>query len=479
MAAQKNKQLPKPFNKAFKQIRYLINNQEKVEDLNNCFSEEYRQFNSSHQTNCKCHDYKVCLESVVEAICALENGKCGDDDGINAEYLHHAPLNLLYRLTRLFNAMMNHSFVPSQYWLGHMIPVIKDPSGNHSDTSNYRGITISSIFTKVFEHVLKGLFSKFLTTSPLQFGFKKKNSTSHAIFCLKEVVNYYINNGSRVYCSFLDASKAFDRLVHSGLFIKMMNKGFPKIFIDVMISWYDGLYCRVLWDGIYSEWFLVSAGVRKGGVLSPDFYGLYVDDLIKLLEASGAGCHFVEKFTAALMYADDTVILAPSLKSLQRLLQICEQYCLDWDIKLNAQKTKNLYFGKGPAPVHQLILNGTPIDWVDCWKYLGVSLVQGPRFACSVDETLKKFYRAINSILRVDGKSDDMTMLRLTKSHCVSVLSYAIEVVHLDNRRQRSKIRVAYNLVFSKLFNYSWRESVTELQHALGCPMWLELVNNW
>ena len=121
------------------------------------------------------------------------------------------------------------------------------------------------------------------------------------------------------------ASKAFDRLVHSGLFQKMIDQNFPKIFIDVIITWYDGLYCRVLWDGTYSAWFLVRAGVRQGGVLSPNFYGLYVDELFSLLESSGIGCYYLKRFAAALMYADDLAIIAPSLKSLQKLLLICEK----------------------------------------------------------------------------------------------------------------------------------------------------------
>ena len=154
-----------------------------------------------------------------------------------------------------------------------MLPIVKDSNGNVSDSSNYRGITISPMLTKIFEHVLKSLFSEYLSTSALQFGFKRKNSTTHAIYCLKQTVDYYINNGSRVYCSFLDASEAFDWLVHTGLFQKMMERNSPKIFIIVIITWYDGLYCRVLWDGTYSAWFLVRAGVRQGGVLSPNFYG--------------------------------------------------------------------------------------------------------------------------------------------------------------------------------------------------------------
>ena len=374
--------------------------------------------------------------------------------------------------------MLTHAFVPEQFRFGYMLPIVKDSNGNLSDSSNYRGITISPMLTKIFEHVLKNLFSEYLTTYPLQYGFKKKHSTTHAIFCLKQTVDYYINNGSRVYCTFLDASKAFDRLVHSGLFMKLIDKKCPKTFIDVIITWYDGLYCRVLWDGAYSSWFLVSAGVRQGGVLSPNFYGLYVDDLFRILQSSGAGCYYVKRFAAALMYADDMAVLAPSLKGLQKLLSLCENYCLEWDIKLNAKKSKNLWFGKGVPPSVILRINNTPISWENKWKYLGVTLVHGPRFSCCIHETLGKFYRAVNSILRVDGRSDDIVMLRLLESHCISILTYAIEVLHVADRRQKSKLRVAYNSIFRKVFHYSWRESVTELQHALDRPTWEELISN-
>ena len=93
--------------------------------------------------------------------------------------------------------------------------------GNHSDTNNYRGITTSPIISKLFEHVLKLVYSDHLLT--LQFGFKEKSCTVYALQCLRETINYYINNGSRVFCTFLDASKAFDRLIHSGLFIILIE----------------------------------------------------------------------------------------------------------------------------------------------------------------------------------------------------------------------------------------------------------------
>ena len=141
-------------------------------------------------------------------------------------------------------------------------------------------------------------------------------------------------------------SKAFDRLVHSGSFLKLIDCGTPKCFLDILINWYGDLRCRVKWDGYFGDWFGISAGVRQGGILSPDFYNIYVDDLIRILQASRIGCHVRDMFAAALLYADDICILAPSLNGLQRLLNICSQYCLDWDICLNPKKTKNMVFGK-------------------------------------------------------------------------------------------------------------------------------------
>ena len=95
-------------------------------------------------------------------------------------------------------------------------------------------------------------------------------------------------------------------------------------------------------------------------------------------------------------------------------------------------------------------------------------LKAGSRFGCSVVERVKSFYRSLNSILRVEGRSDDMVMLRLIESHCVPILSYAIEIIHVADHDERRSLQVAYNsiiasclvierygVVFKKLFHKS------------------------
>ena len=147
----------------------------------------------------------------------------------------HAPLTLFDRLQCSFNATLQHSLAPSQLKLGTIVPIIKDHQGDPDDLHNYRGITLASILSKIFEHVLNIIFAVFLTTSKYQFGFKKKSSTSHAIYCLREAIDYFTERGSNVFCSFLDASKAFDRLVHASLFMKLLQRGLPFIFLNLII----------------------------------------------------------------------------------------------------------------------------------------------------------------------------------------------------------------------------------------------------
>ena len=68
----------------------------------------------------------------------------------------------------------------------HKLVSTQDQHGNSSDTNNYRGITISPIVSKLFEHVLKLVFFEHLQTSEQQYGFKKNSSTVPALHCLKE-----------------------------------------------------------------------------------------------------------------------------------------------------------------------------------------------------------------------------------------------------------------------------------------------------
>ena len=65
-----------------------------------------------------------------------------------------------------------------------------------------------------------------------------------------------------------------------------------------------------------------------------------------------------------------------------------------------------------------------------------------------------------NGILQIEGRSNESVMLQLLESHCLPILTNAIEVIHIANRDERRRLRVAYNSLFRRIFDYRTWESV-------------------
>jgi hypothetical protein len=247
-------------------------------------------------------------------------------------------------------------------------------------------------------------------------------------------------------------------------------------FINLIVYWYRDMQCCVKWNNCFSSWFQVLAGVRQGGVLSPIFYCLYVDELISELIHSGIGCYLRDMFLSCLMYADDMALVAPSMSALRKLLEICGHYCVKWDIKLNPKKSKLMSFGKATGTIAPVSLNGVVLDFVDVWSYLGIDVCSGPVFSCSITDKIKSFYGSLNGILRIEGSCNELVLLRLAEAHCVPILTYGIEIVHVSDPNERRQLQVAYNSLFRRIFCMRKFDSVTELQLLLGRKTWEQLL---
>ena len=151
-----------------------------------------------------------------------------------------------------------------------LIPV---PKGNKDSTKslNYRPISLSSTLSKVLERLLLSVYDEFLSSSHLQFGFKRGFSTSLCTATIKNIVTNYLHRDSPVLGCFLDASKAFDLVDHGILFKILLERGLPLSIVRFLISWYSMQQLRVRWNSSLSDPFKVSNGARQGSVLPPYF----------------------------------------------------------------------------------------------------------------------------------------------------------------------------------------------------------------
>ena len=80
---------------------------------------------------------------------------------------------------------------------------------------------------------------------------------------------------------------------------------------------------------VMSNMFDVSNGVRLGGVISPVLFGIYIDELLLKLKSNGIGCFVGHHFCGAFGYADDIILLCPTLSGLKEIIKICESYSIE------------------------------------------------------------------------------------------------------------------------------------------------------
>ena len=111
------------------------------------------------------------------------------------------------------------------------------------------------------------------------------------------------------------------------------------------MGWYGKLYAHVRWNNCLSDRFGIAAGVRQGGVLSPILFNVYMDDLFKQLQDSIPGCYIGLSFVGCIMYADDILLLSPSVRGLQYLLDVCSNYAAVNDIIFNKDKSVCMVVG--------------------------------------------------------------------------------------------------------------------------------------
>ena len=443
--------------------------------LKHKFEELFSQYSSQHSDD-NIMQYLLSWSEMTEIVAKIKLGKSSSGT-CKPEHVFHGSPTLICHLHLLFNGLIQHGYVPSDFLKGTITPIVKNSQGDLSDPSNYRGITLSCLPAKLFEHAIQLKTGHLLDTDNLQFGFKRKTSTNHALFSLKTTVNHFNERNSSVYVAFLDCTKAFDRISHYGLFSKLIQRGIPLCILLCLIYWYLNMYCNVKWANKLSRDFRVPLGIKQGGINSPDFFGCYVDEIASILRKADVGCHIYGIFLAMILFADDLCLLAPTQKALSIMINLCETYCKEYGLTSNASKSKIIIFSKSHIDHGNLcpsLLNGRDIQYVDSITYLGATIVNHKGFTFSSSNDLSKYYRASNSILRATKKPSEEIMLQLLYSCCIPIITYASAVKEYPSR-QLQDCCTAVNDSLRLIFGYNRWESIRTLRESFGYKSLIDL----
>ena len=293
-----------------------------------------------------CNQYTECVVSphtIEAAILSLKRGKAAGVDAVTTEHLQYGmSKKLCYVLSKVFSVMLSWHVVSPDMLVGTIVPILKKATLNPNDPSSYRPITISTNYSKLLEMIL---MPKDYENSHSQFGFSEGLGIDQATSFLYDTISYFNSKSSPVYACSLDAEKCFDRVWHDGLFFKLL----PRIPLNnwlILYEWYSNLKAVVKWKGYQSPMFRVTRGIRQGSILSPIFFTMFMDDLLKDISGTEHGVRIAKYIFNNFAYADDITLMAATCPGLQVLIDKCQAYAKQWRFTFGIAKTKCITFGK-------------------------------------------------------------------------------------------------------------------------------------
>jgi hypothetical protein len=396
------------------------------------------------------------VERVEKALRELNLSNALDCDRLGVLHLLYAHPAVVTCLSILYKSIIVHGFVPDHFGLSAVIPTVKSNIKSVNDITNFRPISIMPIISKVFEKCVANILNEYFVFNDNQFGFVRNGGCGKALFAFKNIVNYFNERGSKVLCCSLDLTKAFDRINHYALLKAMHQKGMPVYMIKLFADWWGKMKDVVMWRGKSSMSFLVGSGVPQGSLLGGKFFNLMMDSVLEMLKLNDLGCHVGGEFAGALAYADDLILLSPSVICMQEMLTKCSEKLGTMGLKFNVAKCIAIMFGKCvlKSPCKLLVLYNELLPWSLQVNYLGIEFKSGEGIGVELSPRSHKFTGSVASVLRGRVLHNDDIYVNVINSKCMPILFYGLDVLYM-NERDKSRMSVVWNTAFRWILGLS------------------------
>lgn len=397
------------FHSYFKKV-----NSGQTQEVNNP-NVQSNEFINNEQTQNEFINQPFTIEEIQNAIKCLKNNKaCGFDSVLN-EHIKSTCNTLCPLYEKMFNIVLNTGILPESWTLGLIKPIYKQ-KGDKADPSNYRPITLLSCMGKLFTTVLNNRLNKYAENIDLisssQAGFRKGYSTLDNMFILYSLIEMLYAKKKKLFCAFIDLKQAFDTVWRDGLWQKLTECNINGKCYDLIKNMYSNIKSCVMVNGDKTNFFNCNVGLRQGENLSPFLFTVFLNDLesfffrnntnggIECLSSELDDSIYVYLKLFIILYADDTVIVSETQQGLQSALHTYHEYCNEWRLTVNTDKSKIVVFSKGRQQNYCFYFNNSVVEVVKEYKYLGVLFSRSGSFYAAKNHVSSQAQKTMYSLIK-------------------------------------------------------------------------------
>ena len=362
----------------------------------------------------------------------------------------------------IFASSLDSSIFPI-VWAKGIITVIPK-SGNLSDPSNWRPITQTCIFAKIFEKIVYSRVLSYFTEnnllSPYQYGFRKGKSTQQAIFDLTKFIYSGLNHKKIIGTVCLDVAKAFDSINHDILMYKMKKIGFS----DNSIAWFRSYLHRtqsVKFGNNTSPDIPVVTGIGQGTILGPLLFIFYINDIVS-----------VPKYLKINMHADDCILYTSGndwnimVQRIQPELDSMQTWYAKNRLKINVKKSKVLLIGSRQKEVkidvsEKLYFENSSLLFSNKYNYLGVILDSEMSLSHLVATTKKNVTNKLFNLRKLRRYINEKGALAIYKQTILPLFDNVGFMLISCKKSDRSDLQVIQNDALRTCYNVRLRDRLS------------------
>ena len=380
---------------------------------------------------------------IINLVSTLHNSKASGPFSIPTDVFKLTKHILASPMTDIINLSFITGIHPNNLKIAKVVPIFKN-KGSNLQCNNFRPISLLSNINKIYEKLMYTRLYNFLDIHNciynLQFGFREKHSTNHALFSITEKIREALDKNNFACGIFIDLQKAFDTVNHNILLQKLNHYGIRGVANSWLKSYLSDRKQYVSINGFESNTQNINVGVPQGSVLGPLLFLIYINDL-----------NVAINYSIVHHFADDTnlLIIGKSLKSIKKRANIDLKLLYNWlkanKISLNSNKTEAILFRHPNKTMNydlNLKIDGKKIHLTNRVKYLGVYLDPHLNWKPHINELSSKLSRAIGMLSKIRHYVSYNTLISIYYAIFSSHMMYGCQIWGQNGNANRNKISI-------------------------------------